>query len=266
MKNYILGVFLALGFLVSPVFVHQAEAAALSAGQISAIIGLLQAFGADQSVIANVQAALGGGTESSQGGPLAPTASIMVNGAHAVTVPYGDTIATTWSSTGGTTWSSTMAWSPSSSCTTQDSRAYVANSANGSSSGMGLSSDFIGCTIAITYTVTNAAGSASDTANITVAPATVVTNYTKTDYNIGMGYNLSPWVIGYLGNHIWVASGNSLIKVDASTGVVAARYPGFNVHSMAVDPSTSSLWVGDLSANTVTKVDGQTGAKGVSYT
>jgi uncharacterized protein YjdB len=46
-----------------------AQAASLTSDQISAIIGLLQSFGADQSVIANVQTALGG---TSSGGGTQP--------------------------------------------------------------------------------------------------------------------------------------------------------------------------------------------------
>lgn len=67
MKKYILGAVLSLGILVSPVFVNQASAAALTVGQVSAIIGLLQAFGADASVIANVRAALSGSGSTTTG-------------------------------------------------------------------------------------------------------------------------------------------------------------------------------------------------------
>ena len=50
-----------------------ASAATLTSAQVSAIIGLLQSFGADAATIANVQAALGGsGTVSSTAAP-APT-------------------------------------------------------------------------------------------------------------------------------------------------------------------------------------------------
>ncbi|MHB8710231.1 MAG: peptidoglycan-binding domain-containing protein [Minisyncoccota bacterium] len=63
MKN-IFGTVLSLGFLVSPLF---ASAAGLTSSQISAIIQLLQSFGADQSVINNVQASLNGGTPTSNG-------------------------------------------------------------------------------------------------------------------------------------------------------------------------------------------------------
>ena len=166
MKKYILPALFAFSLVFSLAFAPKVEAAGLTSTQISAIIGLLQSFGADQSVITNVQNALGGG----------PSSGVI---------------------------------------------------------------------------------SAVDT----------VTEYTKTDYNIGAGNNLSPWAIGYLGNYIWVASGTSLIKVDSSTGAVAARYSGFGyIGAIAVDPSTSSLWIGDLAANTVTRVDGQTGARGASYT
>ena len=49
-----------LGAALAPV----AQASALSQNQVNAIIGLLQSFGADQSVINNVQSALGGGSST----------------------------------------------------------------------------------------------------------------------------------------------------------------------------------------------------------
>ena len=61
MKKYILGTLFVLGIFISPVFASPVEASALTAYQITSIISLLQAFGADQSVINNVQTALGGG-------------------------------------------------------------------------------------------------------------------------------------------------------------------------------------------------------------
>lgn len=64
MKKYALGTVLMLGILASPLF---ASAAGLTPSQISAIIGLLQSFGADQSVINNVQVVLNGGTPTSGG-------------------------------------------------------------------------------------------------------------------------------------------------------------------------------------------------------
>ncbi|MFZ2983808.1 MAG: hypothetical protein WA053_01860, partial [Minisyncoccia bacterium] len=75
MKKYILGTVFSLCLLASPVFAGHAEAAGLTVGQVSAIVSLLQAFGADQSVIANVQAALLG--TGSSGGTVSgtPTAS-----------------------------------------------------------------------------------------------------------------------------------------------------------------------------------------------
>lgn len=60
MKKYIIGSFVALTVLLSAVSIPVAHAAALTQGQISAIISLLQVFGADQTTLSNVQAALGG--------------------------------------------------------------------------------------------------------------------------------------------------------------------------------------------------------------
>lgn len=60
---------LALALTVVAVSASPASAAGLSAGNIAAIIGLLQSFGADAATIANVQASLSGGT------PSAPAAS-----------------------------------------------------------------------------------------------------------------------------------------------------------------------------------------------
>jgi|GEM_PF-2557039 len=57
MKKYILGAVLALGILVVPA---STMAAGLTSTQISAVLGLLQAFGADSATIANVNAALTG--------------------------------------------------------------------------------------------------------------------------------------------------------------------------------------------------------------
>jgi hypothetical protein len=57
MKKYILGAVFSFALLASPAFT---QAASLTSSQVNAIVGLLQSFGADQSVIANVQAALGG--------------------------------------------------------------------------------------------------------------------------------------------------------------------------------------------------------------
>jgi hypothetical protein len=64
MKKYILGAVLSFGILSSPLF---ASAAGLTSSQISAIMQLLQAFGADQSVISNVQVALTGGAPTTGG-------------------------------------------------------------------------------------------------------------------------------------------------------------------------------------------------------
>lgn len=59
MKKYIVGALLSIGILVSPLFT---QAASLTDTQVQAILTLLNAFGADQSTINNVQTALNGGT------------------------------------------------------------------------------------------------------------------------------------------------------------------------------------------------------------
>ncbi len=59
MKKYLVGVVLSIGILVSPAFT---QAAVLTDSQVQAILSLLSSFGADQSVINNVQASLTGGT------------------------------------------------------------------------------------------------------------------------------------------------------------------------------------------------------------
>jgi peptidoglycan hydrolase-like protein with peptidoglycan-binding domain len=64
MKKYIFAAVLSLGLLVSPALTH---AASLTSAQVQAILGLLTSFGADSSVIANVQTSLTGGTPSSGG-------------------------------------------------------------------------------------------------------------------------------------------------------------------------------------------------------
>lgn len=64
MRKYILGAVLSLGLLASPLF---ASAAGLTSMQIQSILSLLSAFGADQSVISNVQVALNGGTPTTGG-------------------------------------------------------------------------------------------------------------------------------------------------------------------------------------------------------
>jgi len=59
MKKYIISAVLVFGILAVPASTLAAD---LTSSQISAIIGLLQAFGADQATINNVQVALNGGT------------------------------------------------------------------------------------------------------------------------------------------------------------------------------------------------------------
>ncbi|OGC83286.1 hypothetical protein A3D68_01085 [Candidatus Adlerbacteria bacterium RIFCSPHIGHO2_02_FULL_52_17] len=65
-KKYIGTGLVALGLLFSVGLATPAHAASLTDAQISAIISLLQAFGADQSVINNVSVALGGTSSNSQ--------------------------------------------------------------------------------------------------------------------------------------------------------------------------------------------------------
>jgi peptidoglycan hydrolase-like protein with peptidoglycan-binding domain len=62
MKKYILGAVLSLGILITPAASY---AAGLTSVQISSILSLLSAFGADNATIANVTTALNGGTPSS---------------------------------------------------------------------------------------------------------------------------------------------------------------------------------------------------------
>ncbi|MGC9602455.1 MAG: peptidoglycan-binding protein [Minisyncoccia bacterium] len=68
-SSLILGLLLSLGFVAAP-----AQAAALTSAQISAIVSLLQSFGADSSTIANVQNALGAG----QTAPSIPCSCPMI--------------------------------------------------------------------------------------------------------------------------------------------------------------------------------------------
>ncbi|MEK7553907.1 MAG: peptidoglycan-binding protein [Patescibacteria group bacterium] len=62
MKKYIFGAVLSLGIIISPALTH---AAGLTNSQVQAILSLLSSFGAEQSVINNVQASLTGSTSSS---------------------------------------------------------------------------------------------------------------------------------------------------------------------------------------------------------
>lgn len=64
MKKYIVGAVLSIGILVSPVF---AQASGLTSAQVQSILSLLSAFGADSATIANVNAALTGGTSTGGG-------------------------------------------------------------------------------------------------------------------------------------------------------------------------------------------------------
>jgi peptidoglycan hydrolase-like protein with peptidoglycan-binding domain len=65
MKKYILAAAFSLFLLSSPLATH---AASLTSSQISAIVSLLQSFGADSATIANVQTSLSGGTSATGGG------------------------------------------------------------------------------------------------------------------------------------------------------------------------------------------------------
>ncbi len=64
MKKYI-GAILSATLLVSLISFSQVQASALTQAQINAIVSLLQSFGADASVVANVQVALSGQTTAS---------------------------------------------------------------------------------------------------------------------------------------------------------------------------------------------------------
>lgn len=63
-KKYIGTGLVALGLIISVSFAAPAQAAALTSAQVSAIISLLQSFGADASTVANVQTTLGGSSTS----------------------------------------------------------------------------------------------------------------------------------------------------------------------------------------------------------
>jgi len=60
MTRFIAGAVLSLSLLIGTA-AFTVQAASLTTAQISAILGLLQSFGADSATIANVQVALGGG-------------------------------------------------------------------------------------------------------------------------------------------------------------------------------------------------------------
>jgi len=64
-KKYIGTGIVALGLLFSVGFAAPAQATSLTSAQVSAIINLLQSFGADQSTINSVQVALGGSSSGS---------------------------------------------------------------------------------------------------------------------------------------------------------------------------------------------------------
>jgi peptidoglycan hydrolase-like protein with peptidoglycan-binding domain len=66
MKKNILAAVISLGIFLSPALA-QAQASGLTSSQVNAIISFIQSFGADQSVIDSVRAALSGGTPTSGG-------------------------------------------------------------------------------------------------------------------------------------------------------------------------------------------------------
>ena len=104
--------------------------------------------------------------------PLPPTASFTIDGAQSETIAVGQSNTKAWSSANGTSWSSTYSMSDSGSgtCTrTGQTGAWNANNANGSETDIANSAN-AGCTAAITYTVSNSAGSASATIYVSVAP------------------------------------------------------------------------------------------------
>lgn len=171
MNRYLLSLIFSL-VLLSPL--HHAEAAALTVGQVSAIIGLLQAFGADASVIANVRAALGGGSGGTTTGTGGPTASFTVNGQTSATnVDPLMSRTWAWSSTGGSSYNASVVISG---C--DDSRQNgsvnpwtpwtfgTGTAANGSAS-PAPGAGYYGCTASASYRVTNSAGQ-SATANASV--------------------------------------------------------------------------------------------------
>jgi len=92
MKNYILGTVMFLAILVTPTLV-QAQAAGLNSSQISAIIQLLQAFGASQSIINSVQIALNGGTNSNTPTPAQSTPATAPAKIFSATVPQPTVVA-----------------------------------------------------------------------------------------------------------------------------------------------------------------------------
>jgi hypothetical protein len=95
---------------------------------------------------------------------------------HDITYPVGTPNTKNWSSGNGATFSS-VAWRTGT-CTNRTNgdatEVWQANTSVGSSNGIGNAGD-VGCVVHIKYTVTNAAGSASDQVNVTVTAASVAT-------------------------------------------------------------------------------------------
>ncbi|MCX6790299.1 MAG: peptidoglycan-binding protein, partial [Candidatus Kaiserbacteria bacterium] len=103
MKKHILSAFLVLGILFSPAFASPVEASALTAYQITSIISLLQAFGADQSVINNVQTALGGGGGGGGGFCYTFTTDLMVGSTGAAVTALNQALSSSGINTSGNT-------------------------------------------------------------------------------------------------------------------------------------------------------------------
>ena len=95
-----------------------------------------------------------------------PTASLLIDGMSSETLTPGQSNTKTWSSTGGTSWSSS--YTMSGTCTNQGSGGWVANTASGSVTNTANSANS-GCTAIITYTVSNAAGTAQSSISVTTA-------------------------------------------------------------------------------------------------
>src|ERR1035437_6555475 len=191
MKKYILGTLFTLCILISPAFMPQAEAAALSTTQISAIIGLLQAFGADQSVIANVQAALGGGALSTGSAALTVNGQTQVNNADPLvqrTWAWSGTSGATYTASGNITGCDTASqngtqsnWTPWTAGT-----GVTGTASNGSSAATPGTVKY-GCTIVGTYNVTKDGNTTTGTASITFKHANAAANYLLTVTTTGSG-------------------------------------------------------------------------------
>lgn len=88
-----------------------------------------------------------------------PTASLTVNGAYSVTLRPGEANTKVWSSTNGTSWRSTYAYTGTCPLAGKSGE-WTATTPSGTESVV-ATSDFIGCTVAINYFVTNSSGLAN---------------------------------------------------------------------------------------------------------